>query len=460
MAAIHAGPVTDPKPAISRQSLIPATLIQPGAVRFWLALILIGLATGLSAALLTHLLQAVQQLAWPGPGSLLDAEARAGAWRHVALLLGAGLVIGAGQLILVHLSSGNGIDITEAIAFSAGRLPLLRTMGSAILSVIVVGMGVSLGRESAPKQAGAVFANAVSDWAKLADEERRLLVACAAGGGMGAAYGVPLGGALFAIEVLRGVLALRLIVPALVMSLIATGISWLFLPNAPTYKIPNFPSPMSLVFWALLAGPIVGLVSVAYVRLIAIADHNRPKGWRRLVAPVLAMTVLGVISIWFPQILGNGMDISQQAFAGRIGPLLIMTLFVLKPAMTIMCLGSGAPGGLFTPSLAFGALLGGALGYAWSAVFPDAPLGAYAVVGATAMLAATTQGPISAIVLVMELTGRSRPLIAPILIAVTTATMIARTIEPRSIYDARLTDEQVLKRLRARERSLQGFEPL
>ena len=201
---------------------------------------MIGLATGLSAALLIHLLQAVQQLAWPGSGSLLDAEARAGAWRHVALLLGAGLVIGAGQLILVRLSSGNSIDITEAIAFSAGRLPLRRTLGSAILSVVVVGMGVSLGRESAPKQAGAVFANIVSDWAKLADEERRLLVACAAGGGMGAAYGVPLGGALFAIEVLRGVLALRLVIPALVMSFIATGVSWLFLPNAPTYKFKTF----------------------------------------------------------------------------------------------------------------------------------------------------------------------------------------------------------------------------
>ena len=86
------------------------------------------------------------------------------------------------------------------------------------------------------------------------------------------------------------------------------------------------------------------------------------------------------------------MEISQLAFAGHIGPLLIITLFVLKPAMTIMCLGSGAPGGLFTPSLAVGALLGGALGYAWSVVVPDAPLGAYAVVGATAMLAATTQG--------------------------------------------------------------------
>jgi H+/Cl- antiporter ClcA len=114
-----------------------------------------------------------------------------------------------------RLTSSNSIDITEAIWFSAGRLPALRTLGSAVLSVVVVGMGASLGRKGAPKQAGAVIANVLSDKAALSDEQRRLLVACGAGAGMAAAYGVPLGGALFALEVLRGMLALRLVLPAL-----------------------------------------------------------------------------------------------------------------------------------------------------------------------------------------------------------------------------------------------------
>jgi H+/Cl- antiporter ClcA len=435
----------------SARDAIPATLTHPGAAQFWFALVVTGVGTGLSAALLLHLFQAVQQIAWPGHGGLLDSATRAAAWRHVAILLGAGLLTGAGQLILVRLTSANGIEITEAIAFSAGRLPPLRTLGSAILSVVIVGMGVSLGREAAPKQAGAVIANAMSDGVKLSDEQRRLLVACAAGGGLAAAYGVPLGGALFALEVLRGVLSLRLVIPALMTSLIATGVSWLFLPNAPTYLIPAYPSPMTLVVWALVAGPIAGVVSVAYVRLIALADRHRPQGWRRLLAPVLALAALGLISIRFPQVLGNGFDINQLAFAGRIGPLLILALLVLKPAVTVLCLGSGAPGGLFTPSLAMGALLGSALGYAWSLIFPGAPLGAYAMVGATAVLAATTQGPISAVVLMIELTGHSRALIVPVLLAVATATMVSRTIEPRSIYDARLTDEQVRERLKSRE---------
>jgi len=168
------------------------------------------------------------------------------------------------------------IDITEAISEFAGRLPALRTLGSAVLSILVVAMGASLGREGAPKQVGAVLANALSDRAHLSDEQRRLLVACGAGAGMAAAYGVPLGGALFALEVLRGVLALRLILPALLASAIAAGISWLALPNAPTYLIPAYSSSPSVVCWAIVAGPIAGLVSIGYVHLVAWADRTNP----------------------------------------------------------------------------------------------------------------------------------------------------------------------------------------
>jgi H+/Cl- antiporter ClcA len=329
---------------------------------------------------------------WPDSAALglVAAAARTSAFHPVLVLLGAGLATGAGQLLLVRLSSGNGIDITEAIWFRAGRLPPLRSLGSAVLSVIIVGMGVSLGREGAPKQVCAVIANALCDRVGLSDEQRKLLVACGAGAGMAAAYGVPLGGALFALEVLRGVLALRLVLPALIASLIATAVSWIALPDAPTYSIPDFATGPAVLVWAVLAGPIAGVVSVGYVRIIAWADRNKPAGWWRVVMPTLAM----------------------------------------------------------------GALLGGVLGHAWSWLWPGVPSGLFAVIGAGAVLAATTQGPISAVVLVIELSGRDRSLIMPLLLAVTLATLIARTIEPRSIYDARLTDEEVEERLRLRAPSL------
>jgi len=422
-----------------------STLARRNMAAFWLATVATGAGTGLAAAALTRLLEWVQRLVWGGTGrDILHAASEATPSRHLVALFGAGLLTGAGQLLLRRLSSGNGIDITAAIFLQSGRLPALRTLGTATLSVVIVGMGASLGREGAPKQAGAVIANAMSDRVRLSDEERRLLVACGAGAGMAAAYGVPLGGALFALEVLRGALKLRFVLPALVTSLIATGVSWAFLPDAPLYLIPAYQGSLSSTTWALLAGPVVGLFSVLYVRSVVWADVHKPRGWYRFLAPVIALGMVGGLSIPVPQLLGNGRDVAELAFLGQLSPLLLMALVVLRPAVTVLCLGSGAPGGLFTPSLAFGAMLGGVLGLPWTWLWPGVPPGLFALLGAAAMLAATTQGPISTV-------GYARAATVPLLLAVATATLVARLIEPRSIYDARLSDAQVQARQQARE---------
>jgi H+/Cl- antiporter ClcA len=439
-----------PEPA--NPDAIPPTLTRPGAGPFWLAALLTGIGTGVSAAALTRLLEAVQRIAWHGSATdiLVDAQ-HASVPRHILVLLAAGVVTGLGQIVLRRLSSGNGIDTSAAIWFYAGRMPTIRTLGSAVLSVVIVGMGAALGREGAPKQAGAVLANLFCNRGRLPDEQRRLLVACGAGAGMAAAYGVPLGGALFALEVMRGALALRFVLPALFVSLTATAVSWLVLPDVPTYAIPAYASSLSSVIWATLIGPIAGVVSVGYVRAVTWADRTKPEGWQRLLAPVVVLGLLGVASIFFPQMLGNGKDISRLAFLGEVPAPLLLMLFFLRPLATVMCVRSGAPGGLFTPSLTIGAMLGGLLGHAWLWMWPGTPPGMFAVIGAAAVLAATTQGPISTVVLMMELTGRDRSFILPLLVAVVTATLVSRTIELRSIYDARLTDEGVAARRQMRE---------
>jgi H+/Cl- antiporter ClcA len=441
--------------------MIPPLLARRGAIGFWLAVVLTGIGTGIATAALTGLLALVQHLAWGGHGlDLLQAASRVGTARHLLVLLGAGLVTGAGQWLLTRLSSGNAIDITAAIWFFAGRLPAVRTLGSAVLSIIIVAMGTALGREGAPKQAGAVIGNIACDRIGISNDERRLLVACGAGAGMAAAYGVPLGGALFAVEVLRGALALRFVLPAVVSSLIATGVSWAFLPDRPLYVIPPYRSTISSSVWALLAGPVIGLVAVFFVRCVAWTDRHKPKGRHRFWMPVVTLAALGVVSIRFPQILGNGRDVAELAFNGGLAPALLLPLLLLRPAATLMCLGCGAPGGLFTPSLALGALAGGVLGLPWEGVWPGVPPGLFALTGAAAMIAATTQGPVSALVLTMEMTGYARAAIMPMLLAVATATLLARTVEPRSIYDARLSNAQVAARQRARDNLADGLPPV
>jgi len=197
------------------------------------------------------------------------------------------------------------------------------------------------------------------------------------------------------------------------------------------------------------------VMSVAYVQMITWAERHKPDGWRRFLEPLVVMGALGAASIWYPQVLGNGKDVSQLAFVGGVGALLALVLFFLKPAATGLCMKSGAPGGLFTPSLTFGAMLGALLGHGWAMLFPGLPVGLCALLGASAVIAATTQGPISAIVLMMELTGRDRSFALPMLLVVTMATLVARTITPRSIYDARLTDEEFEER-----RALRDLRPV
>jgi H+/Cl- antiporter ClcA len=431
---------------------VPAPLVYGGAFRFWLAVLLTGVAAGLGAACLTALLKTVQGLAWGAsePSALVEAARHASPWRHVALLFAAGLFTAAGQWLMNWLASGNGIEITAAIWFQAGRMPTARTLGTAVLSTIIVGMGTSLGREGAPKHAGAVFGNLAASLQKLSDEQRRLLVAIGAGAGMAAVYSVPLGGAIFALEVLRGALALRLVLPALAATTIATQVAVVVIPNAPIYSVPAYVITPQTFLWTVLASPLIGLWSVGFVRTIAWADRVRPAKWQRLAALPLVFLGVGVLSIPFPELLGNGQDVAQALFRQPLAPLAILVLLPVRPLSTVAMIASGAPGG-FTPSLAAGALAGGALGMLWIQIFPAGDVGLFALLGAGAMLSATTQGPISSLILMMELTGEARQFALPMLVAIVVATVAARAVEKRSVYEARLTDREVTERFKARE---------
>ena len=136
---------------------------------------------------------------------------------------------------------------------------------------------------------------------------------------MAAAYNVPLGGALFAAEVLLGSLTLSAVLPAFVASFTGIAVSWLLLPNVPAYNFPALDVSKSLIVWAVMVGPMMGVVSVGYVRAISWARSRKPQGWRVAAYPVLAFATLGWVAIKFPQILGNGKNIVQLTFFDQIG---------------------------------------------------------------------------------------------------------------------------------------------
>jgi H+/Cl- antiporter ClcA len=424
--------------SVSGQPNVPGRGITAGySARFWLLVIVIGAAAGLGGAALIGLLRAVQQLAWSyDTGHFLEGVERVSDARRVEVLALGGVVAGLAALGLARIGPGG--EVTEALWFRQGRMRLIAAVARAIDSIVIVALGASLGREAAPQQVGAAVASRLSDWAGLPVWQRRLLVASGAGAGMAAVYNVPLGGALFALEALLGTISLPLVLPALATSMIATGVAWIFLPTDPTYLVPSYDAHASQIVWALLAGPLAALASVAYIRLIAAAHAIRPSGWMRLVAPIVVFTGLGALAIAYPEVLGNGKGVVQLALVGKLALATMAVLIVLKPLATAGCLASGAPGGLFTPTLTFGVVLGGVLGEGWSQLWPGAPLGSYAVIGGAAVLAAGMQAPLAAVVLLLELTHKVDGLMVPMLIAVVEATVISRLLKARSIYSARL----------------------
>jgi len=410
------------------------------SARFWMMVAVLGALTGLGAAGLILLLHLVSHIAFGyDRGPFLQGVSRAAPWRYFAALGAAALILAAGVAVLGRLTSrGGGTDVSDGLWLRGARLDFTRSVARALLSIVTVGLGSSLGREGAPQTLGAAVATKFADWTALPTWQRRLLVACGAGAGFAAVYNVPLGGALFAVEVLLGSLALPLVLPALATSVIATAVAWGFLGTGASYSLPHYPLHPAQMIWALLAGPLIGVVAVGWVHIIRRAARMRPTGAARYVAPAAAFMVLAALALRYPQLLGNGKGIVQLGAVGKLSLGLMVVLFILKPLVTAACLGSGAPGGLFTPTLTIGVLLAGIFGTVWGHIWPGASLGSYAVIGGGAFLAAAMQGPLSGVVLVLELTRNFDSLMAPTLLAVTEATVVARRLGAPSIYSARL----------------------
>ncbi len=405
-------------------------------------LVLTGLAAGVAGGLLMRLLHFAETTSFSshGGGFLEEVRSASGKRRVFALFL-AGVFSGAAALLAARFKGDTGLN--GAVWKRSGRMPILKSSIKAIYSIIAVGMGAAIGRENALKQAGAVLANVAAAWRNLPDEQRRLLVACGGGAGMAAAYNVPLGGALFTLEILLGSFSIRAALPAFTATMLAVWASWLFLPDRATYTIAASTASFSLIAWAFVAGPLCGLIAIPYIRLIIWSDANKPKGWRSFILPVLSLTLLGILAIKVPEMLGNGKDVVQLALSNTPATLLLVLLLVLRPVATAVILRSGVPGGLFTPTLCFGSLTGLLLGRGWAAIFPHsaAPgqLPSFALIGAGAILAAATKGPVSSLMFVLELTRTADATMVPLLIAVVCATTVSRLFEKHSIYSVETT---------------------
>ena len=403
--------------------------------RLWLAILATGACAGLVGGLLMKLLRLVQHLCFQyTSGDFLSGVESVGGTRRLVVVTCAGVITAAALLLMRRIRDNDGPGLNESIWIHDGLLPERSMSFRAVLSVVIVAMGAALGREAALKDSGGIVGLRVARWFAMTPPQRKLLVACGVGAGMAAAYNVPLGGALFILEVLLGSVSIGTALAAFTTCFLATAVSWLLLPNEPTYVIPYLPVTLSLVVFALVSGPLMGLGSVLFVRGIHWARTHKPRGIMIPIAPILVFTLLGAASMAWPALLGNGKNVIQLAFDSRLAGGLLFLLLVLRPLATIACLRAGAPGGLFTPTMTFGAIMGAAMGEGWSHLWAGADKRSCALIGAGAVLSAATQAPISSVAFALELTYSMNSLIVPLMLAVCCAVLTYRRFETRTSY--------------------------
>ena len=393
--------------------------------------VLTGIAAGIGGVLLTLLLHGIQHLAFGyTENTFLIGVLHASPGRRLLAMTVGGLLVGVGWWALrrwrpppVLPSPLGGRAMPE--------LPITPVAADAVLQIAAVGFGASLGREGAPRQIGAAFGVLLGRLLRLGAAHRRTLLACGAGAGLAAVYNVPLGGAVFTLEVLLRSAAPRHLLPAAVSAAVAAVLAWPVLGNVPVYQVVPVRFQLPVLVLALVLGPVAGVVATGFRRITGLARRRPPVGWRLPVATTLAFAAVGAMAIPFPQLLGNGKGPAQLALDGTAVLWLLAALVVLKPLATAICLGSGATGGLLTPAVATGAALGALAGGLWSMVWPGGQVAAYAMAGAAAVLAVTMRAPLCAVVLVVEFTHTGFAALPAVLIAVAGAVLVDRLRKAR-----------------------------
>lgn len=387
-------------------------------LEFFCAVVIVGLLAGLAGLATTVVLRSVEHLTYHYTfGSLLDGiTASSPVRRAVGPMLGAASA-GLGWWILRRRTEVPPLAGTIA---RQERVPRLTWTVDAVLQVVLVGSGASLGREGAPRQFAAVLGDAGTAWTRLAPSDREILLACAAGAGLGAVYAVPLAGALFTLRILLNTWRLRAVGAALITSSLAVAVGSAITHDHPELDWPNAESAYLLSAHGLALAPVAFAVGWVFNKIIAAA---RPAELvrSRVLIPALAAAglVTGICSHWWPELPGNGKSVLTVSLASGMTLASAAAILALKPLLTALFLRAGGAGGLLTPSLATGAAAGTLLVLTLNQVAGTHLHGAVISLGAAAGVLAVTQGsPIWAAIFVWEL---ARPPIWMLLVFAVTA---------------------------------------
>ena len=398
------------------------------SMRFYFSTFLIGIISGLAGVCLTFLMHHVQHWAFDYGENGVEMSFREGveqsSWdtRMLALTL-CGILVGFGWYG-INKYGAKLISIKKSLENPQQGVPFFTTISHSLLQIITVGLGSPLGREVAPREMSVALA---TQWVKrnaFSDDDARLLLACASGAGLTAVYNVPLAATVFILETMLLSWNKRALGAAFLCVVTATLTARLFLGDLVQYSgLPELPVGVwELVFSSLLGGFIgigANLFQATTKKLPLISRSNK----RIVLTAILAFVAIGLLSLYRPEILGNGKAGNQLTFHAMISGTESLELMALKWLAVLLALAAGAYGGLITPSMMMGSTFAYALAWVWNFYFPTLSLEIVAIVGAAAFLGISLKMPLTAVIFLLELTRSQAAMLMPLTLAMAAAVL-------------------------------------
>ena len=408
-----------------------------------LVAVVVGLMGGFGAVLFRWLIQGFQLLFF-GPGeNLLDLALGLPWWQRFLIPAVGGICLAPLIKYFAQETKGHGVpEVMENLALRSGQMRPRTILTRALASAISIASGGSVGREGPIIQIGSAMGSTVGQFLRASEFRMKTLVGCGAAAGMAATFNAPLGGALFAVEVILGDFGLAQVTPIIISSVTATAISRVFLGNYPAFEVPAYSliSYGELILYAAL-GVCAGLLAWLFVSILYRSEDMFESiplpSW---IKPAIGGLMVGAIAVKFPHIYGTGYEAINLTLRTEMTIQLLLLLIFIKLVATSVTIGSGGSGGVFAPSLFQGAMLGGFLGELFNMAFPGitAPSGAYALVGMGAMIAGCMHAPITVILVIFELTGDYTSIL-PVMTSCIISTLLAyRLLGAESIYTRKL----------------------
>jgi CIC family chloride channel protein len=402
--------------------------------------LIVGVGTGLSAVFFIRLLELVARV-------VLQVELAIGSWIGVlSVMAGAGFLVGQIVSRWSPEAKGGGIpEVMEAIALHGGRIHPRVAPAKIIASALTIGAGGSAGREGPIVQVGAALGSLVGHFFHLSTERVRMLVACGAAGGIAAAFNAPIAGSIFALEVILERFSVRNFGAVVVSAVAAAIIGRVYLGDQPAFVVPGYRvNHLAEFLIYIVVGLLSGLVAVIFIRFfywvsMRFEQWSLPLPLKTTVGMILT-GLLGLLLL-DRQILGSGLSVIGDIISGDVSVAvwLLLLLMAQKLVATSLTLGSGNSGGVFSPALFLGAMLGGAIGMAANNFWPEVALhpGAYAIVGMAAVFSGAARSPVTAVIIVFEMSN-DYGLILPLMMATVLSTFLAEYLYPDSIYTGKL----------------------